>query len=272
MTSQPAGERWPSIALAALIALGTSFFIGETIWQLIARGPFGYHLGRDPTWQGGLEVLALSALLALVAGCVRSRLWRSVLVLVLGELYLRRHYVDLPILIDVLYFEILIGLGAGAARLCGLEPARDVRGYLKLALAGIVLWSLAAWTFSAFGFGSLKFLRMLTLVLAVPAFAARQTPFSLFLWRRFSTLDGTQRAAVAALGAWFLCLAARTNVVSGFDAWWYGLRGEFVLVAGGSAFKSLGLVAPVHYYPKLYELLLIPVSAMHDTSVIEGVS
>ncbi len=45
-----------------------------------------------------------------------------------------------------------------------------------------------------------------------------------------------------------------------------------VLVAGGSVFKSLGLVAPVHYYPKLYELVLIAVSGLHDTSVIFGVS
>jgi hypothetical protein len=37
-------------------------------------------------------------------------------------------------------------------------------------------------------------------------------------------------------------------------------------------FKSLGLVAPVHYYPKLYELMLIAVSGLHDTSVIFGVS
>ena len=93
-----------------------------------------------------------------------------------------------------------------------------------------------------------------------------------FLARRFSALGGSQRACVAALAAWFLCLAARTNVVSGFDAWWYGLRGKYVLVAAGSVFKSLDLVAPVNYYPKLYELLLIPVSGLHDTSVIEGIS
>jgi hypothetical protein len=37
-------------------------------------------------------------------------------------------------------------------------------------------------------------------------------------------------------------------------------------------FKSLELVAPVNYYPKLWELVLIPVSGLHDTSVIEGLS
>jgi hypothetical protein len=266
------GERWRSFVLIALIAGGTIFCIGELISQLIDHGPFGWHLERPQTWQGGLEVLALAALLAGIAGFVRSPRWRTVLLLVLGALYLRRHYVDLPMLVDLVYFEILIGLGAGAARLCGLARADDVRGYLRLAVAGVVIWSLGAWTLSAFGFGSLKILRLYTLLLAVPAFAARQTPLSVFLWRRFSSLGGSERASVAALGAWFLCLAARTNVVSGFDAWWYGLRGDYALVAGGSVFKSLDLVAPVNYYPKLYELLLIPVSGLHDISVIEGIS
>jgi hypothetical protein len=272
MPLRSSGERWPSFVLVALIAAGTIFCIGELISQLIDNGPFGWHLTRERTWQGGLEVLALAALLPVIAGLVRAPRWRALLLLALGELYLRRHYVDLPMLVDLVYFEIFIGLGAGVARLCRLAPADDIRGYLRLALAGIVLWSFGAWTLSAFGFGSLKILRIYTLLLAVPAFAARQTPLSIFLWRRFSALGGSQRASVAALGAWFLCLAARTNVVSGFDPWWYGLRGDYVLVAGGSVFKSLDLVAPVNYYPKLYELLLIPVSGLHDISVIEGVS
>ena len=272
MPLRSTGERWPSFVLIALIAGGTIFFIGELISQLIDHGPFGWHLERVATWQGGLEVLGLTALLAAIAGFVRSPRWRGVLLIVLGALYLRRHYVDLPMLVDLVYLEILIGLGAGASRLCGLARTNDIRGYLHFALAGIVLWSLGAWILSAFGFGSLKFLRLYTLLLAVPAFAARQTPLCIFLWRRFSALAGSERASVAALGAWFLCLAARSNVVSGFDPWWYGLRGDYVLVAGGSVFKSLDLVAPVNYYPKLFELLLIPVSGLHDISVIEGLS
>lgn len=272
MTPRSADARWPSFVLAALIAAATVFLLGGMIDQLVDKGPFGWHLGRERTWQGGLEVLALAALMAAAAGWIAAPRWRALVLVVLGESYLRRHYVDLPILFDVVYFEILVGLGAGLARLCGLARANDVRGYLGYAVAGIALWSLGAWTLSAFGFGSLKILRVYTLLLALPAFAARQKPFCLFLWGRFASLVRAQRAAVAALAAWFLCLAARTNIVSGFDAWWYGLRGDYVLVPGGSAFESLDLVAPVNYYPKLYELLLIPLSGLGDTSVIEGIS
>ena len=271
MTVAPRGH-WVSPVLAALIAVGAVASIGVLIQQLIGEGPFGWHLERARTWQGGLEVLALATLLALVAGAVRAPRWRAVLLLALAGLYLRRHYVDLPMLADLACFEILIGLGAFAARLCGLPRAGEVRAYLYLAVAGIVLWSLGAWLLSASGSGSLRSLRIYTLLLAVPASFGRQTPFCLFLWRRFASLAPAQRAYVAALTAWFLCLAARTNVVRGFDSWWYGLRGDYVLVAGGSVFKPLDLVAPVYYYPKLYELLLIPVSGLGDTSVIQGVS
>ena len=272
MPLRPAGEHWPAFVLTALIAAATTFLLGDLMWQLTENGPFEWHLSRDATWQGGLEVLALALLLALIAGSVKHPRWRMLLLVAIGELYLRRHYVDLPLLVDVAYIEILIGLGAAAARGCGLPPARDLRGYIALAIAGVVLWSLGAWTLSAFGFGSLKILRIYTVLLALPAIAARRTPLSVFLWRRFAALDASQRACGGALAAWFLCLAARTNVMGGYDAWWYGLRGDYVLVAGGSVFKPLDLVAPVHYYPKLFELLLIPVTGLHDISVIEGVS
>jgi hypothetical protein len=271
-SSDSIGRRVRLFAFVLLIAGGTTAFIGSLIDQLIGEGPFGYHATRVESWQGGLEVLALAALLAMAAGLVRSPRWRAVLVLALAELYLRRHFVDIPMLIDLAYVEILIGLGAGGARLAGIAPTRDARDYLHFFVAGVVLWSLGAWTLSAFGFGSLKILRLYTLLLAIPAAAARQTPLALFLWRRFAALNASGRASLAALGAWFLALAARTNVVMGFDPWWYGFRGEYVLVPGRSAFEPLGLVAPVHYYPKLYELLLISVSGLHDLSVIEGVS
>jgi hypothetical protein len=267
-----AAPRIRLFVLVILIAGGAAFFVGDLIHELIGRGPFGFHLARDGTWQGGLEVLALAALLAAIAAFVRAPRWRIALMVVLAALYLRRQAVDLSMLVDLVFLEILVGLGACAARIARVEPASDVRGYLRLFIAGVVLWSLGAWTLSAFGFGSLKILRLYTLLLAVPAIAARRTPLVVFLSREFSALRASERASVAALGAWFLCLAARTSVVGGFDSWWYGLRGDYVLVAGGSVFKSLGLVAPVHYYPKLYELLLIAVCGLHDTSVIFGVS
>src|SRR6185312_13252977 len=114
--------------LVALIASGAALFIGSLIHELIGEGPFGFHIAREATWQGGLEVLALAALLAAIAAFVRAPRWRMALMLVLAALYLRRHAVDLSMLIDLAYLEILIGLGAAAARLARVAPASDARG------------------------------------------------------------------------------------------------------------------------------------------------
>src|SRR5690606_24301550 len=72
------------------------------------------------------------------------------------------------------------------------------------------------------------------------------------------------------LAGWWLVLFARTKVALGYDALWYGLQPQHVLVPRHSIFESLGLVSPVHYYPKIYEMWLLPVSGLGDSSVICG--
>ncbi|MEO7324465.1 MAG: hypothetical protein ABIW82_06525 [Dokdonella sp.] len=258
--------------IAISIVFGAAVCIGYPIWGLLTEGPFSWHISQPGTWQGGVEVLLLAGAMVAVSWWVDSQRLRLFLLLGLAELYLRRHYVDLPIIVDLLYFELLVGIGGLVARWFGLPPAHTAFEYLKLLVAGIVLWSSGAWLLSAFGIGSVHALRWYTIALALPVLVARHPPLSAFVWTSSCKLTRQQRSGVVIIVAWLLCLVARTNVVSGYDALWYGLRGEYVLVAAGSVFSSLGLVAPVHYYPKLYELLLIPVSALGDTSVIVGVS
>ncbi|MFI4971005.1 MAG: hypothetical protein ACHP7D_12440, partial [Lysobacterales bacterium] len=201
------------------------------------------------------------------------RRW-SVLVLVALPLafYLRRHAVDMPLLIDLVYLEIVIGLGAFARRAFRLPAPRDARDYLQAFVLGFLVWSVLAWSASALDAGSIKGLRWLTVLLAIPAACARHTPLALYLWRRLGAQTTGDRFWCGALTAWIAVLYARSNVVFGYDAQWYGLRPEYVLDPGSSVFQPLGLIAPVHYYPKLYEVFLLPVSAFGDTSVIVGMS
>jgi heme/copper-type cytochrome/quinol oxidase subunit 2 len=144
--------------------------------------------------------------------------------------------------------------------------------YLGALVLGLCVWSALAWTLSLLGIGSLHELRWFSLLLALGAFALRPRPWIVFAYTRFAVLGATQRSIVGALLGWWLVLFARTTVATGYDALWYGLRGDRVLVAGGSAFDSLDLVSPVYYFPKLYELFLVPLSALGDTSVIAGVT
>ena len=55
---------------------------------------------------------------------------------------------------------------------------------------------------------------------------------------------------------------AKSNHLHSYDPLWYGLRPEQVLAPTASFFDVTGLVSPVYYFPKLYELLIAPLSAM----------
>ncbi len=256
--------------LHVFIALGAAACIGIVFWQLLYNGPFRWHVSLPQFWQGGIEALILGCALAALQFW-RRRNMRLVLSVLLAELYLRRHAVDAALLVDLFYFELVFALGAGIGRLCGAGKPEDLVGYLRAFLLGFCTWSVCAWGASALGFGSVVDLRILTLALVVPAVAARSTPACLFVERRVGEMPTAHRAAAAALLAWFLVLFAHSAITLGFDSVWYGLRGDRVLAAAGSAFASQGLASPVHYFPKAYELFLLPVSGFGSASVVLGV-
>lgn len=253
------------------MSVAAAAFCGIVAWHLIVPGPFDWHLSIAPTWQGGLEALALIAGLA-GAQFVASARARVTLSVLLAALYLRRHAVDLPLLVDALYLEITVALGALALRAGGAGKPRDSEGYLRAFALGVAGWSLCAWIASAFGMGTTKELRWLTLLLALAVPLARAQPLVAYAARAAGALSRGNRAIAAALAGWLCVLFARTNVVVGFDPLWYGLRGEYVLTGDVSAYQSLGLVSPVHYFPKMYELYLQPLSGLGDFSPINGMT
>ncbi|MEO6295658.1 MAG: hypothetical protein ABIO74_01030 [Dokdonella sp.] len=254
-----------------LIFLTAVAFIAIPPWQLLAEGPFSWAVKQPQSWQGAIEALVLAALIA--AGFAANHKASFVAMVALPVLlYLRRHAVDIPLLIDLAYFEIVIGLGMAVRRVLHSPSPRGSSDYLQAFVLGFLAWSLAAWGMSALGFGSIKCLRALTLLLALPAVATRHSPLVVFLWRRMRAQDKASRICCGLLAAWMLVLFARSNVVLGYDPLWYGLRAEYVLDPGSSVFEPLGLVSPVNYFPKLYEIFLLPVSDLGDFSVIDGMT
>ncbi len=266
-----ANSSLPATAFVLSAVVSTLLFIVIPAWQLIGPGPFDWHLRQPMVVQGGLEALALLTLVG--AGLALDRRWSlACLVAVPLALYLRRHAVEVPLLIDLAYLEIVIGLGALVLRLFGRPPPRAARDYLIAFVCGFLVWSGAAWSASALDHGSIRDLRTLTLLLAIPALLGRHSPLVLHLWRARRDLPAADRFWAGLLLGWIAVLYARSNVVFGHDALWYGLRPEYVLAPGRSVFEPLGLASPVHYFPKLYEVFLLPVSALNDSSVIVGMT
>ena len=256
----------------ALVLLAAAACIGMPAWQLLEHGPFSWHVRQPGFWQGGLEATALATLSATVLAFAPRNRWLLAVLALAFAFYLRRHSVDIPLLLDMLYIEIVVGLGAFVRRLFRLSPPADARDYLQAFVLGFVAWSVLAWTASAFGMGSIGELRALTLLLAIPAACGRHVPLALHLWRRARACDRADRAWCALLATWIAVLYARSKVAYGYDSLWYGLRAEFVLVPGTSIYEPLGLVSPVHYFPKLYEMFLLPMARIGDSSVLSGIT
>jgi hypothetical protein len=254
---------------SALLAILAAALIWVPFSDLAVSGPFAWHLRQAQTWQGGLEAVALYAVVAAALLLARSRTLALGLSAAAIALYLRRHHVDLPAVAAWAFVEILIALGAAVSRLAGRPARNDARDPLRFFLGGVVIWTLLSVAASAAGRGTPHDLRLLTLGAGLIAVAiSGREPWAVTLARRLGDFRRDQKA----VGAYFIVTLAvqmaRTNVTYYYDSLWYGLRGEYVLAAERSFFDQLGLVGQVHYYPKLYELLLLPLAGLGDHSFV----
>ncbi|MEO8669759.1 MAG: hypothetical protein ABI411_00515 [Tahibacter sp.] len=253
-----------------LLALAVAF-CAVVIWWLLIQGLIAWGFSQPAVTQGGPEALFLLLALACLSRIDDVR-WRVGTCLLLAALFLRRHAVDLPLAIDLLYLEVIVALGAGLARVLGSKSLPETTTYLRWFVLGLGAWSTLAWSLSALGFGTPRDMRWLTLLLCVPLIIGRARPLSIHVVKKMNGWSKSERMLGGAIAGLLLVQFARTNVVFGFDSLWYGLRSEMVFVGEGSAFATQALVSPVHYFPKMYEMLLLPFSGLGDSSVIVGVT
>lgn len=264
---------WRIAFVALFIVPSALLLLGVPAWEILSNGPYSWHIAQPQSWQGGIEVLVLA--LFVVSGFHINRRWAFwALVVVPAALYARRHAFDVALLIDVAYLEIIVALGFRVQRWRGADEKPNAIDYLHAFATGFLTWSLCAWVASALDFGSIHDLRWLTLILAVVSFSGSHRPPTIcsFLFHRVGTSTAPTRAWCGVLATWLLVMFARSKVAIAYDARWYGLQAEHVLVPNHSIFEPLGLVSPVHYYPKIFEMWLLPLSAIGDSTILSGMS
>lgn len=259
---------------AALLFLLALVFAGTVAATLLLRGPFLWGVKLPAAWQGELEALAVMGCVFAALQWQRAPTWlRGLLFALPLLLYLRRHHVDLALPVALLYLEGLVLLGALVLRGLREDMTRD-DAWLRGLIAGLLALSVLLWTAHAFDLGAPRAQRLLALLVLVPLllwqWRSLQTPR--LLRAAFSLQRPIERVWAAALIVALPVLFARSNLVTGFDETWYGLRPDRVLVGEGSAFDALGFVSPVYYFPKLYEVLLLPMWAMRENSAVQGVT
>jgi len=257
------------IAALIIVLVGVLLAISGPL-NLVLEGPFIWAIQQPGAWQGGIE---LGVLATLIGGAVYYlRGWqRGLLLGMLGLLYARRHGVDLALVGSLAYFEGIASVGLVAyRRISGVKDC-GIDDYLIAISMGLLTWSCIEWVISAIGLGSLRDLEIASiLVLGGALCLERRPPIVSFLYTRIG-----HRNISAALMCAFACtvvlmLFAKSAVSIDFDSLWYGMRGDRVLVSGGSVFRSLGLVASVHYAPQAYELILVPLSGLHSITATFG--
>lgn len=242
--------------ILAIFPLHSLFVVGPLHWQV--------HGGRF--WYGGMEAMVFAA--ALVATCLlaRTAVVRSVTVCVIGLLYLRLHYVDLPLISGILYVEAILAIGRLLTR--GWQRSEGhAREFMLHLLCGIGAYSILIAALSVIHLaypGVLYAVVLSTGLLA--AVITRHMPYSYLAVRNGVSGERVERLVFAVLYMTVLVMAAKTNLINDYDSQWYGLRSNYVLEQGGSIFVNLGLSHFVFYYPKLYEALILPLCAFPDSS------
>jgi hypothetical protein len=255
--------------LACLLAAA---FVLFPIWSLTIKGVFSWHIRQPAAWQGGLELLVIMT--GLIAAFVYLRSWkRWTLILALMWLYARHQGVDLAMAIDYLYVEGIFAFGWHLLPLLKYKKDRRPETFLLAGLLGVVSWSLCIWICSFAGFGSTATLQWLAIVvLGLSIVANKGARLAPMLVARIGGSTGSSAVFNALTITIMLALFAKSSVSTSYDSMWYGLNAGHVLVASGNIFSSEGLVAPVHYYPKLFEALQIPLSSFGSIPAIVGLS
>jgi hypothetical protein len=254
-----------------LLVLALLFTV-TVAWTLIVPGPFDWHIRQPQAEQGFLEFVVLIGLVyAMLRVPLRSELGRIALLLLPLAVYLRRHHVDLALLHALIYLEGLIALGT-LARAASRSQEHAPDAWLRDLIGGIALLSLLLWSAQALGHGLAREQRVLACAALLPGLVLFRRRLQSVAMLRLAVVprSRTEHAWIAIMIAFVAMQFARSNGVWDSDSTWYGFRPDRVLVGEHSVFEPLGYAAPVYYFPKLFEVLLLPLSASRDHSVVQG--
>lgn len=243
-----------------LIPVAVITALAIVAWDLLVVKGMNWHLSQPSAVEGGIEALALLGCLALAAA--RRRRGMILMAVAVTLVFLRRHNAELTLLSGLFIMESLYAIGAMLRRTPGAKAADPAGADIFPAfIAGTGAWVLAVATLSLFSLATPAHLGWLLLAIGIAAIAAHPNPLCIQLFRALRSRPRSDCVKASLLLGWLLILMARTANVIGHDTVWYLGQGDRLLAPGGSIFQPLSLVAPVHYFPKLWEVLLLPLTS-----------
>lgn len=249
------------------------------IWPLHSlfgdSGVFVLQLSRALPRQTAVECLLVLGIS--YAGLrVSSRRRGTAILFVAIELYARWRGIDVSIALVAAYALGVYSVGYHVSR--WLYPQQDAEAcdVLRAAFLGVLTWGVLIWLASLAGWGKIAQIRSLALIfLGVSlmgwAWRSRHVLFRLPVTTRLPYARAPA-LMLAVITTTVLLMFAKASVSIDFDSLWYGVSADRTLLAAGNLFADEGLVAHVHYYPKLFESLQIPLLGAGSLSLIIGSS
>ena len=258
-----------------LAIYGTAaFFLLTPLWSFLFQGPFRWHVLQPEAWQGAIELVVLFCLVYFSIATKNSETKYIAFFLPL-EIYARRHGVDFSIIVLYIYIQGIFSLGWLTMSISSAEPHKHTdKIYISL-FFGLCIWLLTTWVVSGIGFGTAESIRLVAFCVLGSSILFGKAPQLIKIispW--LSVKRTTERISVALVTVLFFVLFAKISSaqVINYDSMWYGLQLEKSMLSAGSIYTDQGLVAMVHYYPKLYESLLIPFAGLGSISLLMGLA
>jgi len=247
------------------LAVALCYFAYQNLFVKV----YSWHASQPETIQGGLELLVLFGISFAIIMVSKKQLFSSVIICFLTILYLKENQVLYPAIIVWLYVEIICFFGRTIIKFLNLQKKTGIRGILDSLILGSISWGLLATLLSLIGRGGFTDLRILTIVVFVISLFSKEYNFLFInLSKSFMAANKFMKSGCIFIISIVVMQLSKSNRALDYDSLWYGLRPQLALVGENSFFDNLGMTNFVHYYPKFYELLMVPISNLGEYSFI----
>jgi hypothetical protein len=248
------------------------FFSLTPIISLLLTGPFSWHIKQPSFTHGILEVLIIFLSLYIMVSIKKFKFIHLIFFIPI-IIFTRRHGIDISIIINLYYIFGILSLGLFfVKKMYPIDKLSFGEIFFISLFSGTILWVLVIWILSFFGFGSINNIRFVAIaVLSISIISSGALKLITIHKFKLNQNDKIINFFLAFLITTFLTLFAKVASSSiNFDSLWYGLRIDKILLGNSNIFEPHYFSALVHYYPQLYESLLIPLSGLSSVSIPVG--
>jgi len=244
-----------------LLVIALVFLICLPIYSYLFVGPFLWHIKQPEALNGIIEILAIYGLIC-SAYFIKNRNIKILFLILISEFYCRRYATDLPIILIIGFFYGIYSLGE-----LQINKLVEESGYskkfliiIKMILGLSIYYCYISILYILSDF-SIVTIRLLVILLIFISIYNNKNKNNISFSINVSFLKWALLSFVFTIFLMLFAKAASPNTPN-YDSMWYGLTLDRYLIGSDNIFKPQGLVAMVHYFPKVIELILIPFSGL----------